>query len=183
LIDATNIAAFARGEEYDEQLLWDTSTEIIRLVISRHFSSYRYLHDDMFSVGYEKIISLLRSGHVDPSRNLVNFLYTGIRNSVGNWLKQNDRQRRAEEEAKEENDRLRASSDVGIATENPDFVREVQILAKRFEHYVLSVPIELDRFLREGEWVRSPLAQLVIKVAAYRAAFRSSRYGYGGTHL
>lgn len=67
---------------------YDQVCSLIRAVIVRHFS---YLpaseKEDAFSEGLLKVVLLLKDGKFDPARSsMKNYLYTGIRNEITNYL-------------------------------------------------------------------------------------------------
>ncbi|MBQ7448982.1 MAG: hypothetical protein IJS73_04150 [Paludibacteraceae bacterium] len=65
--------------------------EIMKLcgiVIHRHFSGYsEEIKEDLISEGVVKAYQLINSGYYDKEKgSLTTFLYTGIRNAMGNFL-------------------------------------------------------------------------------------------------
>lgn len=57
------------------------------IVLKRHFSFLRFVErEDLMSIGYLTCIELLNSDKIDPSQNLFNYLYTGIRNNIGTYI-------------------------------------------------------------------------------------------------
>ena len=91
VIDSENIRKYILHEPYDEHLLFSTLQDIARLVIHRHFSSHLYRFDDLESLGIEKAVVMLQRADTSVHKNLVNFLYTGMRNSIGNDIKRERR--------------------------------------------------------------------------------------------
>ena len=66
---------------------------LVNVVVNKHFSHYNEL-EDLVSVGLLKCIELLEVNAFDPVKYpaksaLKNFLYTGIRNEVGNYIYHN----------------------------------------------------------------------------------------------
>jgi hypothetical protein len=92
-IDVENIKQYIlyyRGDSEtpaDEELLYESLSELTNVVIRRQFQFDQNKREDLDGIALLKCIDLLHSDHIDPKRNLTNMLYTGIRNSVGNFLK------------------------------------------------------------------------------------------------
>lgn len=92
MIDMNQVIAFAENRKYDPRAFLETLDDIIRVVIRRHFPYGDY--EEFRSIGLERCIKLLRSDYVDlQSKSLLNFLYTGIRNEISNYIR--SRQKRA----------------------------------------------------------------------------------------
>lgn len=89
-IDDCNLRNYVKGHKYDQKLLDQTITELVLLVLKRHYQQYLF-DDELQSVGRTKAIFLLNSEHVNSREKLVNFLYTGIRNEIGNTIKREKR--------------------------------------------------------------------------------------------
>jgi hypothetical protein len=90
-IDVENLKKYLHEEPYDQPLLLSTLTDIAQLVIFRHFSSHVYRLDDLVSLGIEKAVVMLKRPDVKTGAKLVNFLYTGMRNTIGNDIKKEKR--------------------------------------------------------------------------------------------
>lgn len=77
-------AIFERGhvEGSDEKILYD----VCEMVYSLHFKSYFEKRDDLIQEGILGIIKLVDEGYYDSSRDVLNFTYTRVRNSMSNFL-------------------------------------------------------------------------------------------------
>lgn len=61
--------------------------KLAEIVVNIHFSGYNYDKDELESIAVCKALELLNSGSFDSSRaSLKNYLYSGMRNEVGNFL-------------------------------------------------------------------------------------------------
>lgn len=62
--------------------------KLCEIVLNNHYAYVAYCdREDLVAEGMLKCIELLRKGTFDPNRaSLKNFLYTGIRNEMGNYL-------------------------------------------------------------------------------------------------
>ena len=69
--------------------------ELVKLVIYKHFDKYidnSTIYDDLFSIGMETCLKALGSGKfVKGKGKLFSYLYTGVRNYIGNYLSKNSR--------------------------------------------------------------------------------------------
>lgn len=70
------------------QSVYDIVDNIVNVVFYKHFSyvTNPQLKQDLFQEGYLKAYELLNSGNYDPSMPLRNFIYTGVRNAMHNYL-------------------------------------------------------------------------------------------------
>lgn len=85
-IDSENLKRFVDTGKCDQKLLFQTLNEIVLLVIIRFYS--KYIDDsELFSIGISKATTLLMSKHVNSSKNIVSFVFSGVRNEIGNSLK------------------------------------------------------------------------------------------------
>ena len=71
-----------------EGSIGDMIDNIVEVVLNTH---YNYITDedtrlDLMQEGYLKAYELLKTGTYDPRRNLRNYLYTGVRNAMQNYL-------------------------------------------------------------------------------------------------
>lgn len=87
-IDNENLVKYVKKEKYDPILLDQTITEVTLLVLKRHYSQCIY-DDEMLAVGRFKAIMLLNSDYASTQKLLTSFIFSGIRNEVGNILKKN----------------------------------------------------------------------------------------------
>jgi hypothetical protein len=89
-IDNTNLKLFVDHKSYDDNLLLETLKEIVFLVINRHYN--KYIEDtELMSLGLFKAVDLLKSDHVNTNCNIVSFVYSGVRNELGNYIKKENR--------------------------------------------------------------------------------------------
>jgi hypothetical protein len=84
------LSQYVRKEPYDKALLLETVHELVKVVLMRHFNQVQK-DEDLQSIGTVKVFDLLGKDFIDPSKNLVNILYTNIRNVIGNYLKRDQR--------------------------------------------------------------------------------------------
>ena len=88
--DNGNILAYTQGKSFNSKHLQESLTGVARLVLRRHYGNH--IHDeDLEALGVCKGLHLLKSSHVKKSGDLFNFLYAGMRNEIGNWLKREKR--------------------------------------------------------------------------------------------
>lgn len=71
-----------------EGSIGDMIDNIVEVVLNTH---YNYITEeetrlDLMQEGYLKAYELLKMGTYDPRRNLRNYLYTGVRNAMQNYL-------------------------------------------------------------------------------------------------
>lgn len=61
---------------------------IVEVVLNTHYNyiTSEELREDLIQEGYLKAYELLKIGTYDPRRNLRNYLYTGVRNAMQNFL-------------------------------------------------------------------------------------------------
>lgn len=71
-----------------ENSIYNIVENIVTVVFYKHFSyiTDNYLKEDLFQEGYLKAYELLNNGNYDPSMPLRNFIYTGVRNAMTNYL-------------------------------------------------------------------------------------------------
>lgn len=85
-IDSENLKKFVDTGQCNQKLLFQTLNEIVFLVIIRYYS--KYVDDtEIKSIGISKAITLLMSKYVNTSMNIVSFIFSGVRNEIGNSLK------------------------------------------------------------------------------------------------
>lgn len=98
-----DIGYFDLNKFYDEkgnlrdplpQTAMDDLEKLITVVLNKHFSKVSpSKKDDLKQLGWYKVFKTLRAGGFDPSRSsLKNYLYTGIRNEMGNFLVKGSRE-------------------------------------------------------------------------------------------
>jgi hypothetical protein len=88
-ISDKNLSLFVRGEKYDKYLLEATISDVVSLVIRRHFLP-RNPHLDIrevFSLGYCKAFIKLKEPWINPDIDLVIIVYSTARNEIGNFLR------------------------------------------------------------------------------------------------
>ena len=88
------LKSYVRGEAYSEEDLIATLDGIFERVVTKHYSfmwSSRQDIEECRAIAYCKCISLLQSSHVSPNRNLINFLYAGVRNDIKKYLLQSSK--------------------------------------------------------------------------------------------
>ena len=61
---------------------------IVEVVLNTHYNyiTSEETREDLMQEGYLKAYELLKTGTYDPRRNLRNYLYTGVRNAMQNYL-------------------------------------------------------------------------------------------------
>lgn len=71
-----------------EQSMYDIVDNIVNVVFYKYFSyvTNPQVKQDLFQEGYLKAYELLESGNYDPSMPLRNFIYTGVRNAMTNYM-------------------------------------------------------------------------------------------------
>jgi hypothetical protein len=88
-ISDANLSAFVRGEKYDKHLLEATISDVVSVVIRRHFLPRHANLDisEVFSLGFCKAFMKLKEPWIDPSCDLVIIVYSTARNEIGNYLR------------------------------------------------------------------------------------------------
>ena len=71
-----------------EQSMYDFVENIVTVVFYKYFSyvTNEQTKQDLFQEGYLKAYELLNNGNYDPSMSLRNFIYTGVRNTMTNYM-------------------------------------------------------------------------------------------------
>lgn len=71
-----------------EQSMYDIVDNIVNVVFYKYFSyvTNPHIKQDLFQEGYLKAYELLNNGNYDPSMPLRNFIYTGVRNAMTNYM-------------------------------------------------------------------------------------------------
>lgn len=71
-----------------EQSMYDIVDNIVNVVFYKYFSyvTNPQTKQDLFQEGYLKAYELLNNGNYDPSMPLRNFIYTGVRNAMTNYM-------------------------------------------------------------------------------------------------
>lgn len=95
-VNVDNLRRYVNKEPCDEALLFSTLQEMAQIVVRTYFSSFRYMEEDLISLGVERAVTSAREGWVDGRRNLFNCFYTGMRNVIGNYLRREKRYRLVE---------------------------------------------------------------------------------------
>lgn len=82
------------NSNYMEDWCYPIFESLVRAVIIRHFPRLtKEEREDSMQEGLLKVYTLMKSGTYDESRNnLTGYLYTGIRNSVGNMLRRGQKE-------------------------------------------------------------------------------------------
>lgn len=166
-IDVNTLKSYVRREPYNEKFLWQTIKEITALVIKRHFSSFGY-RDDFFSVATLKALTLLKAPYAVANNNLINFLYTGIRNEIGNNLR-GEKNRKAAEEGLAEEQAPNRSFELQGSLAMQDFIKQVNLISCNFRLCGIEIQSEVEDFLLTYDIdEKSPLCITAIKAAVYR---------------
>lgn len=68
--------------------MYDIVDNIVKVVYYKYFNYIKSqdLKEDLMQEGYMKAYELLNNGNYDPNMPLRNFLYTGVRNAMTNYL-------------------------------------------------------------------------------------------------
>lgn len=82
--------AYAAGKPHHGETLASCLQSIAEAVVSIHYSGYPG-RKELISIGIEKALTLLKADFFDPRKNIRGFLYTSIRNEVGNYLRKEAR--------------------------------------------------------------------------------------------
>ena len=71
-----------------EKSMLDLVDNIVDVVYCIHFYYIRdaYLKEDLKQEGYLKAYELLSTGNYDPNKSLRNYLFTGVRNAMTNYM-------------------------------------------------------------------------------------------------
>lgn len=114
---------------------------LVSVVVNKHFSLYNET-EELRSIGMLKCIELLEGREFDPElyphpSALKNFLYTGIRNEVGNYIYHN---KNSKKEVLVDESTQNYSESVEVYEINPLFIKryskEYNLDVKEFTHYL-----------------------------------------------
>jgi hypothetical protein len=122
-ISATNLSSFVRGEKFDKHLLEATISDVVSVVIKRHFLPRHPNLDvsELFSLGYCKAFAKLKERWINPKCDLVVIVYSTARNEIGNYLRKLRRERLTDPE---DFDFVRRENDEG---EDIDIMEDLSI--------------------------------------------------------
>lgn len=177
-IDVDNLRVYIRNhrgetdDPCDEELLFETLNDLIRLVMKRQYQYDQNKREDLEGIALLKCIELLHSDHIDPTRNLTNILYTGIRNSVGNYLKSEQRKKSKFPEIvdRHADGVLNGGHDASFS--DSDYLTEVNRLYQELEEYNLPMG-DCPRNVEELS-VRdvTPVKRSILLTAAYKVLIK-----------
>lgn len=91
-IDNQNLVNYVSKNKFDANILQSTIQDISLIVIKRYYQQCMF-DDEILAIGRYKALLLLNSEYANGQKNLVNFLFTGIRNEIGNTIKRNGKER------------------------------------------------------------------------------------------
>lgn len=80
-----HIKKFVREEDYNEQKLKKAMSHLIDVVIRRHFDYYDD-EQELRSMARERFIDIMDNDLDPDNEGYINYLYTGIRNKLSNYL-------------------------------------------------------------------------------------------------
>jgi len=175
-IDADNVKRYIRtlrgeeGLEYDEDSLYDTLQDIIRVVMKRHFpmDDRDPRKEDVISIGLVKCLELMHSEHIRIDGNVISMFYSGIRNSIGNSLKS------AARKSKKMNEILDRSENEDIQEEqnfsNMDFWANLKKLIAKISYYGDFLSTKLIDEFDLSTWAEVPMDRAVVLTAIYKVA-------------
>lgn len=89
-IHSEELRKYADGLPYDEKKLVSTIDDIYNVVVGRYYRDYdKYPQyaEDLRNKSHMKVYDLLKQAHIKKGVNLVNTVFSGIRNEIGNFLK------------------------------------------------------------------------------------------------
>ena len=77
-----------------ESSFYDMVDNLVNVILNTWFNRIRDpdLREDLKQEGYTKAYEMLKTGNYDPSRDLRTYIYTGIRNSMTNYLYHNNKE-------------------------------------------------------------------------------------------
>ena len=80
------------------QSIYDIVDNIVNVVFYKYFSYVTdpQLKQDLFQEGYLKAYELLNNGNYDPAMPLRNFIFTGVRNAMTNYMYHDKRESHAD---------------------------------------------------------------------------------------
>lgn len=93
-VDLSEIRSFALGDPYDGEGFIGALRDLCDTVCNKHFRS-RVGDDELYDVAICKVTQLLCHGAVDfryPPSKCFSFLYTTVRNVIGNWIKAREKE-------------------------------------------------------------------------------------------
>lgn len=171
--NSTPEALAERG--YSPEGLADTIREITFVVINRYYKWNMANVEEMVSLAACKAISLLSSPHVESNKNLVNLLFTGIRNEIGNQIKKDMRAREhAKGVVKEDEEDEEGGEDYkACARENPMANAETEIRYNQMRERIMY----MVRGMETGEVqldVVVGLKRVLVCAAIYRGVWNKN---------
>jgi len=97
VINVPTLKAKAAGRPYDENIFARSIIGIAEVVVRQHYPTYCEADfDDRVQIGVCRILEMYQKDKCDPSKNLMSFLYTVVRNRLSNLYKIESRQRGVE---------------------------------------------------------------------------------------
>lgn len=120
---------FAAGEPHCSATLAAAIRSLSEAVVRTYFAKFSD-QEELISIGMAKSLELLRNPKFDPSLNPRSFLYTGIRNEVGNHLRRSSRSFPITPESDDFGVRGPSDRDVILSVE---YERERQLILDRLQ--------------------------------------------------
>jgi hypothetical protein len=168
MIDLLPVRDFARGHPYDQPGLLQCCRDLTDTVFKTHFRNFTW-DEELYSVAMLGILRVIRKGGVDTSRSPVAFfsyMYSTVRNSVGNYLKKEFRRSRGGHSTRPEEVHLTGGV-MGNSSGNSSGPEAVAIVRASVSHEAQAI---FDRLrecgIPEGEYARDVAGASVFRVLA-----------------
>lgn len=183
-ISQKTIRRFAKNLAYDDKSLMSSIDDIICICIKRY---YRYLFkrpqdfEEVLCLGRLKCIQLLRSEHCNTDRDLVPFLFAGVRNQISNWVRERRQTNVIRQQMVEEafDEKPAAHEFDTIFSDESGFADDLKTYAANFAAVGLDVTTEIKQIVDSQELTlestnpkKTEILGLVVFAASYRLSTR-----------
>jgi len=85
MISVDSFISYARGDKFDEKDFYLNLNKLVSVVINRYFRYYQD-REELEAIANLEVIKLLKDEAFDESNKVLNYLFTGIRNRLTNFL-------------------------------------------------------------------------------------------------
>lgn len=130
-----------------EQSLYDIVDNIVNVVFYKHFNyiTNQQLKQDLFQEGYLKAYELLNNGNYDPSMPLRNFIYTGVRNAMHNYLYHHAKEEHVDLTELDKYENIVGVYDTHDFNIEADFIKSITDRYKRYGNFYIPVVEYLNK--------------------------------------
>lgn len=133
-----------------EQTMYDFIDNIVNVVYYKYFNynTNPTVKQDLFQEGFMKAYELLNNGNYDPTMSLRNFIFTGVRNAMTNYMYHHRKESHVDVDLLEKQERYKEV--VGVK-DGVEFDIDVQLIAdvckpfRKFGDYFTPTIIYLNK--------------------------------------